>query len=264
MGEHIFTGRSALVTGAASGIGLATAHWLADRGIAELWLVDRDEPGLAAIDLAAIDLAATVHRIPGDVSDPQMWAALAPRLPRLDHALLNAGIADGCPLVEQSWDGWKRTLAVNLDGMFLSLQTVLRAMLAGDPAPVTHRSLVLTSSVAGLKPLAGTAAYGSSKAAVAHLARIAAAEHAKDGIRINAVAPGRVDTPIWTTTSHFRALEAELGSREAALATLAGDSTPLGRFATAAELAAQIGFLLSDAATNVTGTVFTSDGGYSL
>ena len=256
-----FSDRSALVTGAASGIGAATSRWLASRGMAELWLVDRDEAGLSALDLPC-----KVHRVAGDVSSPALWAELAPRLPRLDHALLNAGIADGCPLVDQSWEGWKRTLAVNLDGVFLGLQTVLRAMLTQTdaPAPPGGRSLVLTSSVAGIKPLAGTAAYGSSKAAVAHLARIAAAEHAPHGIRVNAVAPGRVDTPIWTTTSHFRQLEAELGSREAALARLAQGSTPLGRFATADELAAQIGFLLSDAATNVTGTVLVSDGGYSL
>ena len=261
MAEADFAGRSALITGAASGIGAATAQWLAVRGVGELWLVDRDHAGLATLDLPC-----RVHRIDGDVATPGLWDSLAARLPRLDHALLNAGIADGCPLIEQSWEGWKRTLAVNLDGVFLGLQCVLRAMLReGDaPAPAGGRSLVLTSSVAGVKPLGGTAAYGASKAAVAHLARIAAAEHARHGIRVNAVAPGRVDTPIWTTTSHFRTLEAELGSREAALATLAQDSTPLGRFATADELAAQIGFLLSDAATNMTGTVMVSDGGYSL
>ena len=117
---------------------------------------------------------------------------------------------------------------------------------------------------AGVKPVAGTAAYGSSKAAVAHLARIAAAEQAPAGIRINAVAPGRVDTPIWTRTAHFQQMEQDLGSREAALAALADESTPLGRFASAEEMAGQIGFLLSDAAWNITGTVLVSDGGYSL
>ncbi|MDE2403303.1 MAG: SDR family oxidoreductase [Sphingomonadales bacterium] len=261
MATRVFTGRSALITGAASGIGLATAQWLAAQGAAELWLVDRDEPGLAAIDLPG-----RVHRIAGDVAAPSLWSDLAPRLPRLDHALLNAGIADGCPLVQQDWEGWKRTLAVNLDGVFLGLQCVLRAMLgAGDqPGPPAGRSLVLTSSVAGVKPLANTAAYGSSKAAIAHLARIAAAEHARDGIRVNAIAPGRVDTPIWTRTSHFRALESSLGSREAALQSLVDEASPLGHVATAAEIAAQIGFLLSDAAANVTGIVFTSDGGYAL
>jgi len=257
-----FTGRSGLITGAASGIGAATAHWLAARGIAELWLVDRDEAGLDALDLPC-----QVHLITGDVSDPELWATIEARLGHLDHALLNAGIADGCPLVDQSFEGWRRTLSVNLDGMFLGLRTVLRSMQGAaehDPSPAGGRSIVLTSSIAGLKPLAGTAAYGSSKAAVAHLARIAAAEHAAQGIRVNAVAPGRVDTPIWTTTSQFRTLEAELGSREAALAALAQESTPLARFATAGELAAQIGFLLSDAATYITGTVLVSDGGYSL
>jgi NAD(P)-dependent dehydrogenase (short-subunit alcohol dehydrogenase family) len=108
-----------------------------------------------------------------------------------------------------------------------------------------------------------TAAYGTTKAAVAHLARIAAAEHAKEQIRVNAVAPGRVDTPIWTKTAVFREMIETLG-REAALAQMAEESTPLGRFASAEELAGQIGFLLSDAAWNITGTVLVSDGGYTL
>src|SRR3546814_19465769 len=93
----------------------------------------------------------------------------------------------------------------------------------------TGRSAVLTSSVAGIKPVAMTAAYGSSKAAVAHLARIAAAEYAPQGIRINAVAPGRVDTPIWTKNAHFQHMVGELGSREAAPGKLGEENHPLGR-----------------------------------
>lgn len=196
----------------------------------------------------------------GDVADEGLWDRIEKRLPRLDHALLNAGIADGCPLVEQSLDGWRKTLSVNLDGAFLSLRSALRIMQRCGEG----KSIVLTSSVAGVKPIPGTAAYGSSKAAVAHLARIAAGEHAADGIRINGVAPGRVDTPIWTKNAHFQQLEADLGSREAALATIAEETTPLGRSASAQEIAGQIGFLLSDAAWNITGTLLVSDGGYSL
>lgn len=250
-----FSGRTALITGAASGIGAACARWLEQRGIGELVLVDLDEAGLEALDFSC-----QVQRITGDVAEPALWDAVESNITRLDHALINAGIADGCPLVDQDFNAWKRMLEINLDGAFLGLRTSLRRMTQGGHG----KSAVLTSSVAGAKPVPGTAAYGSSKSAVAHLARIAAAEHAKDGIRINAVAPGRVDTPIWTKTKEFRQLEKELGTREAALARLAEDSTPLGRFATAEEMAGQIGFLLSDAAWNITGTVLMTDGGYSL
>lgn len=259
-GTHEFAGKSALVTGAASGIGAAVARWLDQRGIARLVLVDRDGAGLDALDLRA-----DVRRIAGDVTDEALWLALEEGEADLDHAVLNAGVAEGHPLTTLEFAEWRRILSINLDGMFLSLRSALRLMTRGETVgATTGRSAVLTSSVAGLKPLAMTAAYGSSKAAVAHLARIAAAEHASQGIRINAVAPGRVDTPIWTRNAHFQQLVENLGSREAALASLAAESTPLGRFASAEEMAGQIGFLLSDAAWNITGTVLVSDGGYSL
>jgi NAD(P)-dependent dehydrogenase (short-subunit alcohol dehydrogenase family) len=126
-------------------------------------------------------------------------------------------------------------------------------------------SVVLTSSVSGFKPEPGTAAYGASKAAIIQLAKVAAKESAPRGIRVNAIAPGGVDTPIWDQTPFFRDLVAQHGGdRDAALAAMAKMATPLGRYASADEVAAQIGFLLSDAALTITGTVLVSDGGYSL
>jgi 2-keto-3-deoxy-L-fuconate dehydrogenase len=124
--------------------------------------------------------------------------------------------------------------------------------------------VVLTSSAVGVKPVAGTAAYGTSKAGVIHLARIAAVESLGQGIRVNVIAPGRVDTPIWTSTDHFKELATRLGSREAALAAMAGDLPTDGGFASAETMAAQIGWLLSDAAEFITGSVLSSDGGYVL
>jgi 2-keto-3-deoxy-L-fuconate dehydrogenase len=254
MAAEQFAGRTALVTGAASGIGAACAHWLDECGIAELILVDVDAAGLGALGLTC-----KVQRIAGDVSDPALWDSIEGQCTRLDHAVINAGIANGCALIDQDFGEWKRMLAVNLDGSFLALRATLRVMKRHG-----GKSIVLTSSMAGIKPMAGTAAYGSSKAAIAHLARIAAAEHAKDHIRINAVAPGRVDTPIWTKTGHFQQLVAKLGSREAALQAVSAGGTALGRFPSAAEMAGQIGFLLSDQAWNITGTVLVSDGGDTL
>jgi NAD(P)-dependent dehydrogenase (short-subunit alcohol dehydrogenase family) len=110
----------------------------------------------------------------------------------------------------------------------------------------------------------GTAAYGCSKAALIHLVRVAAKEGAARGIRVNAIAPGGVDTPIWDGLQFFADMVEQAGSREGAIAEMGKLATPLGRYASATEIARQIAFLLSDDAAFITGAVLTSDGGYSL
>lgn len=250
-----FAGRSALVTGAASGIGAASARALAARGAAKLFLIDIDGAGLDALDLTPYP-GCEVHRITGSVADEALWQGLDPRLTGLDHALVNAGIGSGGPIASISLAEWRRVMAVNLDGAFLTLASSLRAMAAKGG------SAVVVGSVTGIKPVAGIGPYGVSKAAVAHMARIAAVENAKNGIRINAIAPGGVDTAIWEGGADFTASVAAIG-REATLKAMA-KSTPLGRFATSEEMADSILYLLSDAAANITGHVMVSDGGYSL
>lgn len=246
-----FTGRSALVTGAASGIGAACARTLAARGAARLFLVDVDAAGLDALDLPG-----EVHRITGSVADEALWQALEPRLAGLDHAVVNAGIGAGGPIAGLSLAEWRRVMAVNLDGAFMTLATALRAM-EGKAG-----SVVVVASTTGLKPVPGIGPYGVSKAAVAHMARIAAAENARKGIRVNAIAPGGVDTAIWESGEDFKASVAAIG-REATLKAMA-KTTPLGRFATSEEMADSICYLLSDAAANITGHVLVSDGGFTL
>ncbi|MBO9600896.1 MAG: SDR family oxidoreductase [Novosphingobium sp.] len=248
-----FNGRTALITGAASGIGAACARWLDSRGVARLILVDLDEAGLAGLHLSCAS-----ERHIGDVSDPAFWDQLEPTLERLDHAVINAGIAAGKPIAEESFDEWRRIMAVNLDGAFLTLRTALRAIARGERGG----SVVVLASVTAVKPIPGTGAYGASKAALAHLAKIAALENAAAKIRVNAIAPGGVDTPIWDSDPNFRALAADIG-RDAAIGTFAA-GTPLGRFAPPEEIAGTIGYLLSDDAANITGTVLSSDGGFSL
>lgn len=247
---HDFSGRSALVTGAASGIGAAIARWLADRGAARLVLVDRDSAALDALDCPGV-------RLVGDVAEP----ALAERIEQagpFDHAVINAGIAAGGTIAELDFAEWRRVMAVNLDGAFLSLRAAMRAI-------PNAGSVVLTASVSGMKAEPGTAAYGASKAALIQLAKVAAKEGAPRGLRVNAIAPGGVDTPIWDQAPFFQDLIAEHGGdRDAALAAMARMATPLGRYASADEIAGQIGFLLSDAAATITGTVLVSDGGYAL
>ena len=244
-----FSGRSALVTGAASGIGAACAKALANRGASKLFLVDVDATGMDALDLPK-DGGCEVHRVVGSVADEALWQALEPRLTGLDHAVVNAGIGSGGPISTISLAEWRRVMAVNLDG------ASLRAM-EGKSG-----SVVVVASVTGLKPVPGIGPYGVSKAAVAHMARIAAAENARKGIRVNAIAPGGVDTAIWEGGDDFNASVASIG-REATLKAMA-KTTPLGRFATSEEMAGSILYLLSDAASNITGHVMVSDGGFTL
>lgn len=246
-----FTGREALVTGAASGIGRAICSWLAERGLARLIAVDRDKARLAALDLPC---DTEKHAI--DVGDPHAWAGIDLR--GIDHAVVNAGIAGGAPIEELSYADWRAILSVNLDGAFLSLKHALGAMREGG-------SIVIVASVSGMKAEPGTAAYGASKAGVIQLAKVAAKEAASRGVRVNVIAPGGVDTRIWDTVPFFQELVGQHGGdRNAALAAMARMATPLGRYATADEIAGQAGFLLSDAAATMTGAILVSDGGYSL
>lgn len=252
--ELAFTGRTALITGAASGIGAATAQWLDAHGVGRLILVDLDQAGIEALALSC-----ETQRVAGDVADPVLWQRLSETTSCLDHAVINAGIADGSPIVETDYEAWRRMIAVNLDGAFLALRFALRAMRGA------HRgSVVLTASISGIKPQPNTAAYSASKAAVIQLGRVAALEAAALGVRVNVIAPGGVDSGIWDKAGFFASVVEQHGGRAEALAAMGRDSTPLGRFAASAEVAAQIGFLLSDMAATMTGSVLVADGGASL
>ena len=239
MGDR-FTNRSALVTGHASGIGAATAALLAREG-AQILGVDRSSGR--------------------DVSDPLMWDSIADDLAHIDIAVINAGISSAGPIAEMEYGEWRRTMAVNLDGAMLSLRAAMRAMIAHGRGG----AIVVTASISGIKAEPGVGAYGASKAGAIQLARVAAKEGAAHRIRVNAIAPGGVDTPIWDRMPFFaQMVEQHHGDRTAALKAMAAMATPLGRYAAADETAAQIAFLLSDAAATITGAVLTADGGYSL
>src|ERR1051326_9059362 len=154
-----FQNAVALITGAASGLGAATAPRLAADGARKLILADLDEDRLREL---AFSLPCERQLLIGDVADEQMWASAD--LTGLTHAVVNAGIGAGSPIAETSLAEWRRVMAPNLDGAFLTLKAAMRAIKSGG----SGGAIVLTASVAGIKAEPGIAAYGASKAAVIH------------------------------------------------------------------------------------------------
>jgi len=253
----------ALVTGAASGIGAALARRLASRATGGLILIDHNSAALSAAADAMEQPPERVSTLSFDVSDPDRWRDCADFLTaqygRLDYAVANAGISHASSIADHSFEDWRRVMAVNLDGVFLTLQATMPLMRQNAQGGST----VVVASASGVKPEPGIAAYGASKAAVLQLARIAAKEGAPDNIRVNCIAPGGVETPIWDAMPMFQELIAETGSREAAFARMAEAATPLRYYATAEDIARQIEMLLVDPAP-LTGATLVVDGGYTL
>ena len=188
-----------LITGAASGIGRATAAKLAGTG--HLYLIDRDADGLART--AELVGRSNCIEIAMDVADPAAWADVVVT-PALTGAVICAGVSDAALIEDMAFETWRRVLSVNLDGAFLSLQTALKC--AADGA-----SIVAVSSATGHKAAQMTAAYGASKAGLSQLVKVAALEAAARGVRVNAVAPGGVKTPMFSNQDFFDGLKDQHG-----------------------------------------------------
>jgi 2-keto-3-deoxy-L-fuconate dehydrogenase len=250
-----------LITGAASGIGAATARRLADNSARALVLVDRDGDRLHALGDELERPGLELMLCAQDVTDEERWEGVEHGVRHhwqgLDAAVINAGVSASGPIAELSLEAWRRVMSVNLDGAFLTLRTGMRLLRDGGSA-------VLVSSASGVKAEAGIAAYAASKAAVIQLAKVAAKEGAPRGVRVNAILPGGVETPMWSAMDFFKNMVAELGSERAAFDAIAAHGTPLGRYAKPEEIAGQIAFLLSPAACSITGAAIVVDGGYTL
>jgi 2-keto-3-deoxy-L-fuconate dehydrogenase len=252
----------ALITGAASGIGAACAQMIMLESGTELVMADRDGESLTAV-VATLPRPQDVLTITMDVTDEAGWATatakIKDRFGRLDWVVASAGVTFGAAITDTSLEDWRRVLAINLDGVFLTLRATLPLIRAGGQGG----AVVIVSSAAAVKAEPGVGAYGASKAGALQLAKVAAKEGAPDRIRVNALLPGGVETPMWRTLPVFKQLVQEHGSERAAFGALARLATPLGRYSTAEEMASLVIFLLRDAPT-VTGAGFVADGGYTL
>jgi NAD(P)-dependent dehydrogenase (short-subunit alcohol dehydrogenase family) len=197
-----------------------------------------------------------------DVADEAAWLSTMEsmgRFGRVDFIVASAGIAAAAPIVDMELATWKRVMSANLDGVFLTLKHGMSLMKRAKRGG----AIVVVSSAAAIKAEITTGAYAASKAAVVHLARVAAKEGAPDGIRVNTILPGGVETPIWRGMPFFEQMVRELGSEQAALAQM-GKQIPLGRYAQAEEIADQIVYLLAGAGGPTTGASMVVDGGYLL
>jgi meso-butanediol dehydrogenase/(S,S)-butanediol dehydrogenase/diacetyl reductase len=240
--------RIALVSGAASGIGLATARRFAAEG-AIVILVDRDGAGLAR---AHASLHGDAHEVETlDVTDEGGWIALAEKIRsrhgRLDVLVNNAGFGGYLPIADTSFQDWRSILAVNLDSVFLATKYMLPLLAASGRA-----SIVNMSSIRGLVGGANTAAYSAAKGGVRLLTKATAIECAElgNGVRVNSIHPGHINTPL--TAGAY-------ADPETARALLA--DVPLGRIGVAEEIADAILFLASDDSRYMTGTEIVVDGG---
>jgi len=247
-----FEGQVALVTGASSGMGLATARAFAEQG-ASVALADINEDALRA---ATDELTAAGHQVLAvvcDVADEAQVAALVERtvasFGRLDMAFNNAGIMiPPSDAADESADSFDRVNAINLRGVWACLKHELRQMREQG-----RGAIVNCSSLGGLVGLPGRASYHATKHGVLGLTKSAALEYAPRGVRINAVCPGTIDTPMVADMLAKGELEVAEAVR----------NQPIGRLGTADEIAAAVLWLCSAGASFVVGVALPVDGGYT-
>lgn len=238
----------ALVTGASSGIGAAIAIALAEDGW-DVMAAGRDEDRLGEVG----DVADTIATWSGDLSNPEDCAELVAdtldEFGQLDCLVNSAGVIVRADVADTSDDDWRYTMGINLDAPFFLSRESLPYLLQ------TSGSIINIASDWGLRGGTRAAAYCASKGAVVLLTKAMALDHAADGLRVNAICPGDIDTPMLVTEANDDDIDAD-----DFVAQLISDS-PNGRLGTPEEVAALAVFLASDAATHINGTAIPIDGG---
>jgi len=247
--EKEFSGQVAMVTGGGSGIGASTCELLCAGGAAVV-VVDFDLNAAQQVAERLSQQGCRALALQADVTDPVGMESTVARTVEafggLHLAVNNAGIPSPHVAVgELDMDTWSRVLAVNLTGVYLSMRHQIPAMLASGGGAIVN-----LSSILGVNGMAGRGAYAAAKHGVVGLTKSAALDYAEQGLRINAVAPGYVETPL-------------LKDRDASQKQSIADQHPVGRLAQPEEIAQAIGFLLSRRASFITGQTYLVDGGYS-
>lgn len=241
------SGPVAVITGGARGIGLAAGQWFLAQGH-RIALLDIEADTLANT-AKALNNATQVLTVLCDVSNPEQVQAavdkVAAHFGRIDALVNNAGVAVFKPIAQTTFAEWRHVMATNLDGAFLCTQACAPVMLKTGGG-----SIVNIASISGLRASTLRVAYGTSKAALIHLTKQMAAELGNVGIRVNAIAPGPVDTEM-SKLVHSVAIRSDYY-----------DAIPLNRYGTPEEIASAIGFLCSTAASYVNGQVLAVDGGF--
>jgi NAD(P)-dependent dehydrogenase (short-subunit alcohol dehydrogenase family) len=254
-------GKIALVTGAASGIGEATALTFAAHGAA-VFCADLNLEGAnkTAQTIQAAGGSAWPCRL--DVTSERAWEEVMEQVlgdgQRLNIVVNSAGIAHAAPVTELCLDDWRRVMAVNVEGVVLGSKHAIRVMRQGG----WPGSIINVSSISGMKAQPGASAYCTSKAAIIMFSKVAAVECVKNGdqIRINTISPSGVKTPMWKTMPFFQEIMAREGGEEAAFAAMLRES-PRGRWALPEEIAMGILYLASDESLFVTGSNLVIDNG---
>jgi len=250
-----FSGKTVVITGGASGMGAATAGLFVESG-ARVFIIDRNAE-LAQRTAAALG----VEVITGDVSQSAFCEEAIAQVAssgRVDALVNAAGIILRATGLETRDEDWQRTLDVNVSGVFYMCRAAIRQMKTQAPDPDGARGAIVNfGSIWGELSGKGALAYAASKGAVHQLTRTFAIEHAREGIRVNAVCPGEVDTPMLRAAGRTAPLTdaqaAEMGERV----------VPMGRLAQPVEIARMVRFLCSTEASYITGAMHYVDGGYS-